>query len=338
MKLDPRELQAIDAPLIALTQQCNGDLRKLLFCFFSFLQRRTDFYLVSSSEDAAKGVATMGFAEGEAEKLLLAAFRQFPLRRVPPKGAGKSNSDTKPTLASDSASTEKAKASMDKAKSAVGIEEKASSEPVETTKANVESDDSPDTVRLTEEGLQVPVGNGGSTNRYKWTQTIDECSVLVGIPDGLRGKDLSVSIKASSVAVLTKKPMEGEKEVHTFLKGDLTEKIRPEESTWTLEGGVMVMQLYKQHKAFWKTIVQGDAEIDTTMVDSRRHIREYDESTQVQIRKIMFDENQARQGLPGSQSAAVEPGGKLTVPPLPDGVEYIDQDILNEKTKMAPKK
>ena len=74
----------MDAPLIALTQQCGGDLRPLLFAFFSFLNRRTDFFLVPHPDDLP---AKMGFAEGDAEKLLLAAFRQFPLRRIP-KGMG----------------------------------------------------------------------------------------------------------------------------------------------------------------------------------------------------------------------------------------------------------
>ena len=42
--LDAKQLQALDAPLIALTQQCGGDLRRLMFAYFSFLHRRTDFY------------------------------------------------------------------------------------------------------------------------------------------------------------------------------------------------------------------------------------------------------------------------------------------------------
>jgi D-alanyl-D-alanine carboxypeptidase len=70
---------------VALTNQCQGDLRQLMFSFFSFLNRRTDFYLVPPVEDVTAGVAKTGFPEGDAEKLLLAAFRQFPLWRIPPK-------------------------------------------------------------------------------------------------------------------------------------------------------------------------------------------------------------------------------------------------------------
>jgi hypothetical protein len=342
--------------LIALTNQCQGDLRKLFFCFFSFLNRRTDFYLVPPVDDMTKGVAKMGFSEGDAEKLLLAAFRQFPLRRIPrkkqaaapsisttsitdistPAAAAAKKGSTNSTASDDAApgkDASKEAASTKVAAAAVGgVDTKT---PTETKKASGSaepSETSPDAVRLTEEGLQIPVGNGGSTERYKWTQTTEECSVLIGIPSELRAKDLSVTIKATSVVVRTKKPLPGESEVRTFLHGDLTNKAVPDESTWTLEGGVMVIQLYKQVKNFWKTVVQGDDEIDTTLVDSRRRINEYDESTQAQIRKIMFDQNQARKGLPVSDPEPAVPGAKSKIPPLPDGVEYIDQDILDEKT------
>lgn len=319
-----------------------------MFCFFSFLNRRTDFYLVPPAEDVTAGMAKMGFPEGDAEKLLLAAFRQFPLRRIPQKKQAPAPAPPGPSRTSIidiSTTTAAAKKDNTKAyaapgKDAVTKEAAAATgddteQTTETKKAGASAEPSEtpqdaDAVRLTEEGLQIPVGNGGSTKRYKWTQTTEECSVLIGIPSELHAKDLSVTIKALSVVVRTKKPLPGESEVHTFLEGDLYDKITPDESTWTLEGGVLVLQLYKQLRTFWKTIVQGDDEIDTTLVDSRRKIAEYDESTQAEIRKIMFDQNQARKGLPVSD--AVPGAAKSKIPPLPDGVEYIDQDILNEKT------
>lgn len=329
-QMTPRELQALDAPLIALTNQCGGDLRRLMYSYFSFLHRRTDFYLVPGQDHLdEKGAATMGFLEGDAEKVLLAAFRQFPLRRIPSKK-----------------STEASKAAVKEATTTVPVKEavkaavkdaakEGATEPVKS-KAATATESKPTALRRTEEGLQIPVGNGGSTDRYKWTQTIDECSVLVGIPGDLRAKDLAVTIRPSIVSVRTKKPLDGQDTVQTFLEGDLTQKVVPDESTWTLEGGVMVLQLYKQAKGFWKTVVTGDDEIDTALVDSRRHMRDYDESTQAQIRKIMFDQNQARQGLPGSQTQTAD-SGKPVIPPLPDGVEYIDEDVL-KRAEAAKKK
>lgn len=315
IQLDQRQLEAMEAPLIALTNHCDGDLRKLLFAFFSFLHRRTDFYLVPNEADLKEGKVKMGFKEGDAEKLILAAFRQFPLRRMPRHdlGAPSPVARTPPKI---SASEPKAK-SPEKSM----IHEKNEKDADGGLMAGV---------NFNEEGLQIPVGNGGSTKGYKWTQTIDECSVMLGIPKDLHGKNLIVSIQPRSITVKTKTAMDGASEPTTFLHGTLSETIVPDESTWSLEGGVLVLVLYKKSKTFWKTILEGDEMIDTSLVDSRRHIDEYDASTQSQIRKIIYDQSQMRLGLPTSDE---QTGAKPTIPELPPGVEYIDQQILDEKTR-----
>lgn len=93
------------------------------------------------------------------------------------------------------------------------------------------------------------------------------------------------------------------------------------------------MILYKLKKTFWATIVEGDDKIDTGQVDSRRHMSEYDEATQGQLRKIMFDQKQQEKGLPSSDELV----GKRTIPPMPPGVEYIDSEKLNAADKQKQK-
>jgi N-terminal conserved domain of Nudc./CS domain len=345
-KLDPKQIQAMDAPLIALTEQCNGDLRRLLFAFFSFLNRRTDFYLVPHPDDVQQGASSMGFAEGDAEKVLLEAFRQFPLRRIPkgaasrggtPKPAGSAaaapkadkpatkaaspssakscEQDTKPALPSSSLKDDSKKPL------APHTDERNPDEPIPSNMQGVE---------YNEEGLQIPVGNGGSTPHYKWTQTLDETTVLIGIPKSLRGKDFDVSLTSSNISVKSKQPLPGASAPHVFVEGTLTEKIRADESTWTVEGGVMIVTLDKLKKKFWAGVVEGDEKIDTELVDSRRHISEYDEVTQGQLRKIIFDQTQYHKGLPSSDEIL---GKKSDIPPLPPGVEYIDKKKLDEAEK-----
>ncbi len=53
-----------DAILTALAQQ-SGSVTELLKSFFSFLNRKTDFYVVDPSP-----TAKMGFREGQAEALV----------------------------------------------------------------------------------------------------------------------------------------------------------------------------------------------------------------------------------------------------------------------------
>jgi len=125
------------------------------------------------------------------------------------------------------------------------------------------------------------------------------------------------------------------------LEGTLSQKVVPSESTWTLEGGALVLVLYKHQKTFWKKVLEGDEEIDTTLVDSRRHIGEYDDVTQAQIRKCIFDQSQSRKGLPLSDEMIGAAGDTNVVPStLPPGVEYIDNEILNAKLgdKKTPSK
>jgi hypothetical protein len=327
----PANVEAFDAPLIALTNQCGGDLRHVLRAFFSFLHRRTDFYLVPSEEDLKAARAKMGFREGDAEKVLLASFRQFPLRRLAASSKSTSSKSTgsKPKTDSntpakkENTSTEKDSTEKDSTEKDPNAKEKDITEKVSTEKDSKEKD-ATQPLRLTEDGLQVPVGNGGSTERYTWTQTIDECSVLVSVPETTRGKDLDVSIKSCSLSVKLKNRPDDP----ILMMGSLEEKVVPDESTWTLEGGVLIAVLYKQKKTFWSTILDGDEKIDTALVDSRRHINEYDDATQAQIRKIIFDQNQARKGL--SSSAEIS-GETPTVPDtLPPGVEYINQEKLDE--------
>jgi len=370
--IDPKQLQAMDAPLIALTNSCGGDLRRLMFAYFSFLHRRTDFYLVPHDDDVKAG-KYMGFPEGDAEKFLLAAFRQFPLRKIPKGGpqraaaGGGGKPTAAPTKAVDKASTTKKEtpkeetskpAAEAKSKEATAVEKSPAASEQESSSSNDDnkakktpsSAANMEGVRYNEEGLQIPVGNGGSMPKYKWTQMIDECSVLIGVPPGLRGKDLNIKITPTTLSVKTKKPLvlpgqeqkdqQQQQEPLTLMEGKLTHKVRADESTWSMEGGAVIVTLDKLEKTFWKSILEGDEEIDTEEVDNRRHISEYDDVTQGQIRKTIFDQNQYHLGGKTSDEILSETNGgesnnkKPQIPEMPPGVEYIDQTKLDEVEKV----
>jgi hypothetical protein len=307
---DPRTTEMIDAPMMALANWSGGDHRKFLYAFFSFLHRRTDFYLVPHPDDVNKdGVKTskMGFAEGDAEKLLLAAFRQFPLRRMPKQ--------------KEEAATEEEDNSKPAAANSVA-------KPSPSPTPDRDLLDPMHGVKYNDEKKQIPVGNGGATPLFRWTQNLEECTVLLPLPAGLsRAKDISVELRARSVDVKAKAPLNGESESRVLLQGQLTQSIKPSESTWSIESGMLTIILYKQQQSFWKAILQGDEEIDTTQVDSRRHIQDYDESTQAQIRNILHQQSAMRKA-----EVVIDTSNPDTFPAaadLPDGVEYLDMPKLN---------
>jgi HSP20 family molecular chaperone IbpA len=326
--MDPAILKEMDGPLVELAQRSGGDLRKLLYAFFSFLNRRTDFYCIPHDDDAGKD-HRLGFKEGEAEKLLLAAFRQFPLRKMPKQNApardppGQASGGVRvATPPSSSASTPARNVSSDTVKVEVGVA------------VQQEMEDPMASTRFTDEGKQYPVGNGGSTKKFRWTQTLEEVTVIVAPPQGTRGKDLSVTIKSGSISVKLKAPSsttndgDDDEEPRTIIDGNLTDRIKPDESTWSIEGGVLLLTLQKARKTWWECVLVGDPPIDTSLVDSRRRIDEYDDSTQGAIRRILFDQRQQRLGKPTSDQIMREQGIN-PIPPLPPGVEFIDKDTLD---------
>lgn len=137
----------------------------------------------------------------------------------------------------------------------------------------------------------VSTYNGGTTENYKWSQTISEVTVEVALetPLNLR-KDLEVNITSSHISLRVNEAC--------ILSGDLCERIHPGDSTWILEDMQRItLNFEKQRETWWKCVLLGDAEIDTTKVESKKRIDEYDPETQGSIRKLLFDENQKRHGL-----------------------------------------
>jgi hypothetical protein len=368
--LSAREQEEWDAPFTALAQKSGGDLRLLLHSFFSFLNRKTDFYLVPNDADVVNGVnqCKMGFRNGDAEKMLLASFRQFPLRRMPPiKNQQKTEEGGTSTSTAQSAATKTA-TTKTVVVSSKPVETKQVPEKVKTNsktqdekpmpkKTPSEDANSPDSIRYTDKGKQIPVGNGGSSVHagteskftYKWTQTIQELSLAIPIPEGTRAKDLNVDMKFNKIKAAYKSDSS-----KALIQGDLGGTIQTDESTWTLEGNVLLFVFEKREQTWWESVLKDCIEqerIDTNMVDSRRKISEYDASTQGMMRKIMFDQRQQRLGLPCSDEILIrddlikhgeDPDEYFetdkakgipkesfitpdNIPDLPPGVEFIDK-------------
>ena len=266
-KLDP-ELQArMDAPLMALAQQSGGDLRNMLGAFFSFLNRRTDFYYVPHPDDVAEvpDKLKMGFKEGDSEKLLLASFRQFPLRRLPKGVAVNVKQSDESSSPSSKNPTSTANPTSKESVNKVEKTDETTLEKTDESKSETSNDEEKQPkleVRLSEEGKQVPVGNGGCSIRkgYHWTQTIEEVSIVIPLKKSTRGKDLQVDISNLSIGVHYKENTKG------ILEGKLPAKIRTSESTWSIEGGVLVLVLEKIQKSWWSCALQDDEEIDAGLI------------------------------------------------------------------------
>jgi hypothetical protein len=119
-----------------------------------------------------------------------------------------------------------------------------------------------ETKQIRSHDLQTPIGNGGYAEKYYWTQTIKEATIYIDMWKQTRGKDVGCVISPRHLTI----SVFGE----SFINGELEDAIKAEESMWTLsnDSGVcqIIVTLEKVRQTWWKHIMIGDPEIDTTKV------------------------------------------------------------------------
>uniref|UniRef100_A0A6T6N0E7 CS domain-containing protein n=1 Tax=Rhodosorus marinus TaxID=101924 RepID=A0A6T6N0E7_9RHOD len=146
-------------------------------------------------------------------------------------------------------------------------------------------------------------GNGGETDKYKWTQTLGDLNVGIKFPVLPNKKSVSCIIEESrvSVGVVGQDPI---------LSGELFAKVNADESFWQLDRDESTLELYleKQNKMeWWKSVVKGEPELDTTKVEPENSkLSDLDGETRGMVEKMMFDQRQKASGLPTSDELQKE--------------------------------
>lgn len=227
-----------------------GGLPQLLLAFFGFLRRRTDFYIISKPPPHR---SPMGFPPGHAKKLVFDAMDKYPF-----------TSDQSPPFDSSSSSST----------SLSGRNGFTTSSSPDQTNAKVSNSsiNSQSKVQLqyTDEGKQIPIGNGGVGPNYYWTQTLTEISVYVQAPLGCKAKDLNVIISHKSVRIQYI-------DSSILLEGDFEDVVKSEECIWTITSdskagaSEILLTLGKARKTWWKHVILSHPEIDTSKVSSYLH-------------------------------------------------------------------
>jgi hypothetical protein len=167
-------------------------------------------------------------------------------------------------------------------------------------------EDAPEAAEDAEDKLPAPVGNGGTTAKYSWTQTLAEVSVVIPLPAGTGSKQLSVVIEPTKLHVGLKGAAAGSEGV--FVSGAPDERIDSSDATWTLEtdsktgGKVLELFLPKSNKmSWWKCVVKGDPSINTKkIVPENSKLEDLDGDTRSTVEKMMFDQRQKQMGKPSS--------------------------------------
>jgi HSP20 family molecular chaperone IbpA len=89
----------------------------------------------------------------------------------------------------------------------------------------------------------MPGGEGGN---YRWSQTDDSIELIVDVPLGTRAKDVSVAFKPSSFSVSVRGA-----DAAAIAVPKTYRATRPDESTWTMDDGKVVVTIAKMDEQVW---------------------------------------------------------------------------------------
>lgn len=306
--------EKFDGVLLNMATQLEGGVPELLEKIFSFLARKTDFYV--------------GGEKGQAQKMILEKFKKFEKQalerqaelkaereeeerkrqeRIAKKKAEEEKLLNEPRIKElTDEEADKLQKQLDEKKSDVPTEAKGSStaepeEEVSNGKAKEEdgkpaSDDEED--EKDKGKLKPNAGNGADLEKYSWTQTLSELEVRIPL-------NVKFPVKSKDVVVVIekKKVKAGLKGHPPIIEGDLQHDVKIEESTWTIEDRKEIRLFFEKvnKMEWWSQVVTTDPEINTKKVQPENSkLSDLDGETRSMVEKMMFDQRQKEMGLPTS--------------------------------------
>jgi hypothetical protein len=165
---------------------------------------------------------------------------------------------------------------------------------------NEDEEENKDDKKKEDKGMKPNSGNGGDLDHYRWTQSLEEVTMFVKLPDNVTSKQLDIQMKASTLKI-------GVKGQTPIIDGPLHKKIKTGDSLWTLEtdGAKRTLQLTfvkVDGMNWWNCIIEGDPKIDTQKVEPENSkLSDLDSETRSTVEKMMFDQQQKQKGLPTSE-------------------------------------
>lgn len=305
--------ERFDGMFMNLAQQSNG-IEPLMDNLFGFLRRKTDFFK-GASEEQSQGVVLNAlskqralFEQDEAKKKASAAKEKKRKEDLAAKKAAKAAEEAakakaaaKPADGGDEVIELGADGSFDSSKPPNPPDRTSSKPPAvpaDAEKMEKGGDGEKaegDNEEEEEDNTPAPEGNGGTTDKYVWTQTLSEVTVNVPLPAGTKAKMLNVDIQNKKLKVAIKG---GE----TMVDGEFHKRVITDDSIWTIEDGTLVITLTKDNKMeWWKCVCEGDPEINTQKVQPENSkLGDLDGETRQTVEKMMFDQRQKQMGLPSS--------------------------------------
>lgn len=275
---------------------------------FSFMRRKTDFFTLADKSktivNSALDKHLKDYLDDKAREAALKAKEQEEKRKREAKAAEEAakRKQGESTAQVEEVTDEEAERIIkeQEAKKKQTDTEMKSESPKKEGDGDDDEEENKDDKKKEDKGMKPNSGNGGDLDHYRWTQTLEEITMFVKLPDNVTSKQLDIQMKASTLKI-------GVKGQTPIIDGPLHKKIKTGDSLWTLEtdGAKRTLQLTLvkvDGMNWWNCIIEGDPKIDTQKVEPENSkLSDLDSETRSTVEKMMFDQQQKQKGLPTSE-------------------------------------
>jgi len=298
--MEGADAEKFDNVLLSVAQQA-GSIENILDSFFGFLQRKTDFFTGAQDEAAAEALVMKYYKKHW--KVGLKRRQEILEKNRIADEERKQRADEK--RRKDEEEYKRRQEEQAKKKAEAPAIEEVTDEEAAKIKAEKDSkkddedgeEDKEDGEAKEEDSKEPPpTGNGGSTDKYTWTQTLSALEVFVNVRPGVRAKQIVCDIGSESLKL-------GIKGEPLILDGKLHSKIKADDCMWTLIDNKIVQITLEKFDGmkWWSCVMQGDQGIDTKkIVPENSKLSDLDGETRMTVEKMMYDQRQKALGKPTS--------------------------------------